>query len=58
MNLVFHISEDGSEKEVTTTGSTLLAAVDGKCVQKISQVLIKWPEIKNIIDLVNICDHI
>ena len=43
-----------SGKEVTTTGSAPLAAVDGKCVQKISQVLIKWPEIKSIIDLVNI----
>ena len=54
-NLKLHLK---SGKEVTTTGSTSLAAVDGKCVQKISQVLIKWPEIKNIIDLVNICDHI
>ena len=27
-------------------------------VSRKSQVLIKWPEIKNIIDLVNICDHI
>ena len=47
-----------SGKEVTTTSSIPLAAVDGKCVQKISQVLLRWPEIKNIIDLVNICDQI
>jgi hypothetical protein len=45
-------------KQVPTTSSTPLAAVDGKCVQKISQILLKWPEIKNIIDLVNMCDHI
>ncbi|CAB3986892.1 Hypothetical predicted protein [Paramuricea clavata] len=37
---------------------TPLSAIGAKCSHEVSELLLKWPDIKNIIDLVNCCRHI
>ena len=35
-----------------------LLAVNGKSYEEAAQLLLKWPDIKNILDLVSVCKHI
>ena len=35
-----------------------LLAVNGKSYEETAQLLLKWPDIKNILDLVSVCKHI
>jgi hypothetical protein len=38
--------------------STILSAIDSKSAGEMAELLLHWPEVKNIIDLVQLCKHI
>lgn len=42
-------------KDIT---STPLSAIDGKYAKEVSKLLLKWPDVKNVIDLVDAYSHI
>ena len=42
----------GSKTKVKETGQHPLAAVDAKCLAETTELLLHWPEVKNIVDLV------
>ena len=35
-----------------------LLAVDGKSAEETAELLLQWPDVKNILDLVRVCKHI
>ena len=47
-----------SKCEKNTTTNHHLWAAHPKCASEISELLLKWPEIKNVIDIVNSSSHI
>ena len=51
----FKIRSNESRKE---SQHNPLLAVDGKVYEETAQLLLKWPDIKNILDLVSVCKHI
>lgn len=51
----FKIRSNESRKE---SQHNPLSAVDGKVYEETAQLLLKWPDTKNILDLVSVCKHI
>ena len=47
-----------NSKKSKDTTSTPLSAIDGKYAKEVSELLLKWPEVKNVIDIVDTCHHI
>ena len=48
----------GSKTKVKETGQHPLAAVDAKCLAETTELLLHWPEVKSIVDLVQVCKHV
>ena len=48
----------GSKTKVKETGQHPLATVDAKCLAETTELLLHWPEVKNIVDLVQLCKHV
>ncbi len=53
--LKLHVTSTAKIKE---TCPKSLTAVDSKCLAKTTEVLLLWPEVKNILDLVQLCKHV
>ena len=46
-----------SATEVKKAGPHLLMAADAKCMEETTNLLLSWPNVKNILDLVQVCKH-
>ncbi len=53
--LKLHLTSTAKIKE---TFPKSLTAVDSKCLAETTELLLHWPEVKNILDLVQVCKHV
>ena len=52
------LKEQMSTKKTDQSLTSPLAAVDRKCQNEVAELMLKWPDAKNSIDLTNICEHL